>query len=659
MNVRKELMGRKKQTVIAIGAFALAWGASGVGHAAGTVTAIPCAAKAKAVIANTGQSIHNANSTVQGDVQAATSILRNSGSVITGTSTPNTPAHLAVVPPPAGAINLGNFVVSGHVTLTAGNYVASSFNMNGGSSLSVTGGIVQVWVTGGLVLLGPANSGGDPTNLEFLVTGTQDAHVNSNTQFFGFIYAPNAPVLIDSVVHGSIVGSTTTINSNGQVIFVAGDECPVCTPPLVSCGGMCIDDQSDPNNCGACGNVCPTGDSCELGVCTPPGACLPGSSTGVLVQGTTVDSYVPLGDWITSVPNVVRVRLEGPATPNVTIPTALPVNSCGSNAVTGVTVCTSNGSPTAKDVYVISGTTVGQTLQSGAAGTQSFSGGSPFNAGVAIDPVHNVAVLAVGTATGAGAFQVAHLGATATAPITLDAPIPAGGTTLTAEDMVIDPGRNFVLSPAEPSNDHDYVILNLSSSTVFNFIPTTLPSESFFFDSAAEDCSTGIALSTMEEQGALFLANLPQATFSAPTWSAPSQVQNFTVFNDPTLSDGTNGIAIESGTHLGVVAGEFGGAGFGVIQLPASAVTGPPAVVDWVQANVPNDPSGATRQMGRDPHTVTVYRSPSSGRAFAVIANEAKTFLAIVDMQALLSATRSAANTVATIGAGIVQFIAI
>src|SRR5579863_1769473 len=145
---------------------------------AGAVTAVPCAAKAKAVIANVGQSLHNAASTVQGDVQAGTTIIKNGNAVITGTQTPKTPAGLVVVPAPANATNLGNFVVSGTVTLPAGNYVATSFNMNGGSSLKVSGGVAQIWVSGGVNLTGMANAGGDPTNLEILLTGNQGVNVN-------------------------------------------------------------------------------------------------------------------------------------------------------------------------------------------------------------------------------------------------------------------------------------------------------------------------------------------------------------------------------------------------------------------------------------------------------------------------------------------------
>jgi hypothetical protein len=40
----------------------------------------------------------------------------------------------------------------------------------------------------------------------------------------------------------------------------------VCDPPLTECFGECVDTETDPDNCGACGTVCGTG-LCEMGEC--------------------------------------------------------------------------------------------------------------------------------------------------------------------------------------------------------------------------------------------------------------------------------------------------------------------------------------------------------------------------------------------------------
>jgi hypothetical protein len=192
-----------------------------------TVTSVPCAAKAKAVIANTAQSYHNAASVVQGDVQAAQQIVHNGGT-ISGTQTPNTPANLPTVPVPTGATNLGDFSLGSGQTrnLTAGNYVARNFNLNSNATLTVSGGIVQIWVTSSLSIGGNANKGGVPENLEFLVTTVSGANVNGGAAVSALIYGPHTPTTIGAVVHGSVTGSTTTLNSGGQVIYDATSACP-------------------------------------------------------------------------------------------------------------------------------------------------------------------------------------------------------------------------------------------------------------------------------------------------------------------------------------------------------------------------------------------------------------------------------------------------
>jgi hypothetical protein len=42
-----------------------------------------------------------------------------------------------------------------------------------------------------------------------------------------------------------------------------------CLPGQILCSGRCINTSSDPNNCGACGNVCGPGHTCQNGACVP------------------------------------------------------------------------------------------------------------------------------------------------------------------------------------------------------------------------------------------------------------------------------------------------------------------------------------------------------------------------------------------------------
>lgn len=52
---------------------------------------------------------------------------------------------------------------------------------------------------------------------------------------------------------------------------------PACAEGQTTCGGQCVLLTSDPQHCGACGTVCPAGNTCISGVCwacrPEPGSC--------------------------------------------------------------------------------------------------------------------------------------------------------------------------------------------------------------------------------------------------------------------------------------------------------------------------------------------------------------------------------------------------
>ena len=100
-----------------------------------------------------------------------------------------------------------------------------------------------------------------------------------------------------------------------------------------------------------------------------------------------------------------------------------------------------------------------------------------------------------------------------------------------------------------------------------------------------------------------------------------------------------------------LTASEFGGNGIGVFQLPSQSGSGgsAPQLVNYVAATIPADPLGNTWQNGQDPHNLTAYTSPNNGKQYAIVEEDAsqngtRTFLAIVDLQAMLSLPTTASS---------------
>jgi hypothetical protein len=394
---------------------------------------------------------------------------------------------------------------------------------------------------------------------------------------------------------------------------------------------------------------------------TPPleGSCAPSSSIAALIQGMDVIAYVPKGNWASSATGVSMVQVEGTGVASTVIPTDNAANSCASNSMTGQTVCVANNT----DVYLINGSTIAPPLTSGGSGTIGFSGGGCTNCGVSMDPINNRALIGLAVASAPG-YQILDLGGTPT----FQPPFASAAGDI-SENLVLDPVHNLILSAAE--NNTYELVENFTTATPAFFENAVTGLGEGIFDSAGEDCQTGIALATIEFTSTLFLADLTQAMFTAGspgTWTAPSQVQDFPDFVG--MSAGTSGIAVAQNTHLGVVTGEFGGSLFGAIQLPSTSGTGIPAVVDWVACDMPDDPTPQAWSEGNDPHTVTAYQSPNNGDAMAILANGAgspPTYLALVDLTKMLDtaivprnpATHTCADGTNLETAGVVTFFAV
>ena len=375
-------------------------------------------------------------------------------------------------------------------------------------------------------------------------------------------------------------------------------------------------------------------------------ACVPTSSLAVTV-GKNVNAYVPFGYWEGGTSGIEEVPLEGTGTPqNFATPGV--VNSCAANSVTDEVVCSENNT----NVDIIKGTSV-TTITSGSNVSAGFSGGDCNNCGVAINPENNTAVIAIGLSGGdsGSGVQVLNL-----ATNTFNTGFPMDH--YVSENISIDSGRNLILSPGE-GGIYDLLKIGANNSLTEygNSIGGTL-------DSAAEDCTTGIALSADEFTDSIYITDLTQASFTSGTpgtWTAPGQFFNL---DDSGYNAGTSGITSAPGTgHLAVVTGEFGGSAYSALKLPSTSGSGTPTLADYAYTNLPSTPDGNGFSSGYDPHTITAYTSPNTGKSYAVFVDYATgtpNYLGVVDLACVLALPRNpGTHTVSGSSASCTNYVAI
>jgi hypothetical protein len=420
----------------------------------------------------------------------------------------------------------------------------------------------------------------------------------------------------------------------------------------------------------------------------------------VLIDGTSAYLFVP-----DSTDNSLRMgtmlkQIEPAPAPLASAPKTVVLktgytNSCAGSPANNEVVC-SNLFGSASVVGVISG--LGSTgfkvtgFKTGVTKRIHFTGGDCANCGVAIDDS------LTGGPTAFIATSVGYL-PVQLSPLTRESIIPTNGEAISGQ-FGYDPINHRILSPNYAllnlkhfnSGPPHYQIIDVGTRAAFD-----LSDEGTFFnvngtcktvsggttqrdalpDSGAYDVRTGIAYGTFRspsdcitadtvEDIALF--DLTQASFDSSngTWSdSGKQIQSLSEMTD--LSNGITGIAIVPGQSLAIVAdrreASGGGGGFGALSLPTTSGSGVPAIQDWVQAELPSDPSGKPWLMSYMPNGLTAYVSPNDGNGYGVIINRTRTYAAVIDIAELLAASRQTgtmhtlSSSVNLVTSGIVRFV--
>ena len=151
-----------------------------------------------------------------------------------------------------------------------------------------------------------------------------------------------------------------------------------------------------------------------------------------------------------------------------------------------------------------------------------------------------------------------------------------------------------------------------------------------------------MAVSPEEFEQAVYLVNLNGATFSGTSYT-PSGTSTL-VITGPLVTGivdqtgaGLTDVSIDSTTHLAFMAGEFGTTGFCVVGLPTAAASGAPAATGYKCATFPTTPDAAAFAAPYDPHATGTFEL--GGKAYGIMFNEQYTYVAVIDLAAMLAAT--------------------
>lgn len=122
-----------------------------------------------------------------------------------------------------------NLTLNNTMTLSAGDYVASSIAIAGNARLTIdsTNGPINIYVTGngssnGITIGGNGiSNNSQPGNLRIWYSGNGNVQLSGNGTLSAVIYAPNAPVLIrgNGNIVGAVVGASIDEGANGSIVY--------------------------------------------------------------------------------------------------------------------------------------------------------------------------------------------------------------------------------------------------------------------------------------------------------------------------------------------------------------------------------------------------------------------------------------------------------
>ena len=225
---------------------------------------------------------------------------------------------------------------------------------------------------------------------------------------------------------------------------------------------------------------------------------------------------------------------------------------------------------------------------------------------------------------------------------TLGTPYPA--VISVSKGIQTDPCRSIILSPSEGGV---FDVFNTSSTSITEFA-NAVAAGSPQFDSAAQDCTTGIAMATIEgtstalhhgfDPGDVYARFSSRDVDCAGTGSVFPGVRRLR----PTGQMGSPLFPVLTWRLLQVKV-----AGTSLVLCCFHPRPGAASLPWWITL-LPHCqalPDGHVFEQGTEPHTIAGYASPTNSKAYGLMANGfsiPSTYLAVIDLQALLSAPRTA-----------------